>query len=59
MEAVTYTIVAVLLYFFSDWILNQVEVRLGQRLKYRSLVFFAILATLALSSFALLRRFLA
>jgi len=55
MEIVTYTIVAVALYFAADWILNRLEVRAGRRFQYRSFIFFAILAFLALSFFALIR----
>jgi len=55
MEAVYYTLVAIALYLFSDWILVRIEVRAGKRLEHRSLIFFAILTALALTSFWLIR----
>jgi len=58
MLLVSYTIVAIALYFVSDWILDRIEVRRGSRFEQRSLLFFVILAVLALASFALIRRVL-
>jgi hypothetical protein len=55
MEAISFTLVAIVLYLFSDWLLVRVEVRLGKRLEHRTLIFFAILMTLALASFWLIR----
>jgi len=57
MEAVYFTIVAIVLYFFSDWLLDQIERRAGRRFEHRSLYFFGILVTLALLSFAAIRNF--
>jgi hypothetical protein len=57
-ETIVYTIVAIALYYVSDWILDRVEVQRGRRFEQRSLLFFVILAVLALSSFALIRRLL-
>ena len=51
-----YTVTAVILYLFSDWILNKVEQRLGKRLQYRSVVFFAIIMVLAVGSFEMIDR---
>jgi hypothetical protein len=51
-----YTITAVVLYIFSDWLLNQIEKSMGKRLKYRSVVFFAIIMTLSLTSFNMIDR---
>ena len=51
-----YTVTAVLLYLLSDWILNQIEQSVGKRLKYRSVIFFVIIMTLALTSFNLIDR---
>ncbi|NIR29888.1 MAG: hypothetical protein GWN84_11365 [Gammaproteobacteria bacterium] len=56
MEVVYFTLVAIALYFVSDWILERIEVALGRRLEHRTLVFFAILLLLALASFHLIRR---
>ena len=51
-----YTVAAILLYLLSDWILNQIEIKRGKRLEHRSLIFFAIILVLALSSFSLIER---
>ena len=57
MQALYYTLVAVALYFASDWILQRIEVRRGERFENRTLIFFAIITSLALLSFALIRHF--
>lgn len=54
MSIVYFTLVAALLYLFSDWVLQRVEVAAGRRFEHRSLIFFAILLTLALTTFSLL-----
>lgn len=54
MSIVYFTLVAALLYLFSDWVLQRVEVAVGRRFEHRSFIFFAILLTLALTSFTLL-----
>jgi hypothetical protein len=53
MSIVYFTLVAAILYLFSNWILERVEVTAGRRFQRRSLVFFCILLTLSLTSFAL------
>ena len=58
MEVVYFSLVAVLLYVASDWLLKRIEAAAGV-LEYRSLVFFAILLTLALLTFAAIRQFAA
>ncbi len=55
MQALYYTLVAISLYFVSDWILQQIEVRRGERFEHRTLIFFGIITSLALISFALIR----
>jgi len=55
MEIIYYTIVALLLYGISDYILNTIEIKMGKRLPNRSLVFFVIIMVLAVSSFGVLR----
>lgn len=55
MSIVYFTLVAIILYVAADWILERVEVAAGKRLEHRSLIFFAILLTLALSSFSLIQ----
>ena len=54
MSIVYFTLVAAILYLFSDWVLQRVEVALGRRLEHRSAVFFGILLALALTSFTLI-----
>ncbi len=56
LQAIAYTVAAVVLYAVSDWILNQIEIKRGKRLEHRSLVFFAIILALALGTFSLLER---
>lgn len=55
MSMVYFTLVAIVLYLASDWILEQIEVSAGKRLEYRSVVFFVILMTLAVVSFSLIQ----
>lgn len=55
MQIVYFTLAAALLYLVSNWIVDRVEVAMGRRLEYRSLLFFVILMSLALSSFYLIR----
>ena len=57
MSAIYYTIVAIMLYLASDWLLNRIEALAGKRLEHRTLVFFFILLTFALISFELIRRY--
>jgi len=57
MSIVYFTLVAIVLYFAADWILERVEIAAGKRLEHRSLIFFAILLTLALTSFSLIQSF--
>jgi hypothetical protein len=57
MSIVYFTLVAIALYVFADWLLVRVEFAAGRRLKHRSLVFFVILLTLALSSFSLIQQY--
>ena len=56
MSAIWFTLVAVILYVVSDWLLERVEVSLGKRLEHRSLIFFVILLTLAVVTFAVIQR---
>ncbi|UCG73198.1 MAG: hypothetical protein JSV45_02105 [Chromatiales bacterium] len=57
MEAVYFTVVAILLYFVADFILDRAERMAGRRFDNRSLIFFGILMTLALVSFSLIRTY--
>ena len=55
MEIIYYTLAGLGLYFVSDWILNQIEIRRGERFEQRSLIFFGIILVLALIVFRLIR----
>ena len=59
MDAVYFTVAAVVLYFAADAILDWIEQRRGARFENRQLVFFAIILPLALMAFALIRSFTA
>ncbi len=55
METLYFTIAAVVLYFVADRLLDRIEVARGARFEYRTLIFFAILLTLALVTFTLIQ----
>lgn len=57
MEIVYYTLVAAGLYLVSNWLLDQIEVARGERFKYRSIIFFFIILTLAYITFGLINAF--
>ncbi|MDH3273023.1 MAG: hypothetical protein OEM99_00640 [Gammaproteobacteria bacterium] len=54
MQIVYFTLVAAILYLGANWIVDRIEIAAGRRFKYRSLLFFGILLTLALVSFKLI-----
>ena len=56
MSAIYFTVVAIALYFVSDWLLQLVEAQAGRRFEYRTLIFFAILLTLALITFSAIQK---
>jgi cytochrome c biogenesis factor len=56
MEMFYYTVAAILLYVVSDWILNQIEIRRGERFENRSLLFFAIILVLSVLLFNLIQQ---
>lgn len=57
MQAVYFTLVAIALYLAADWLLERIEVAVGRRLENRTLLFFAILTALAVTTFALIRQY--
>lgn len=57
MSIVYFTIIAVLLYLVSDWILERFEIRAGKRFEHRSLIFFAILLSMAITTFSLIQQY--
>jgi len=54
-QSLYYTIAAILLYLISDWLLQRMELNAGRRYKHRSVIFFFIIAFLAVTSFAILK----
>jgi len=56
MEMLYFTVAAVLLYLVSDWILNRIEIRRGERFEHRTLIFFAIILVLSLVFFNLIQQ---
>jgi len=57
LEVIYYTLIAAGLYFMSDRILDRIEIMRGERFQnrmLRSLVFFAIILTLAFISFSII-----
>ncbi len=58
MDGLLFLVVAVVLYFAADRILQWLELRAGRRFEHRTLVFFALLMSFALVSFAAIRHFL-
>ena len=56
MEAVYYTVTGVVLYLLADWILRLIEARAGRVFEHRALIFFVLLLSLALVTFAAIRR---
>jgi hypothetical protein len=57
-EIIYFTLVAIGLYFASDWILDRIESARGRPFENRSVIFFAIILVLALVSFEILGRLL-
>lgn len=57
MEMIYFTLVAVGLYAVSDMILNKIELKRGERLANRSVVFFLIITTLAVITFTIIQKF--
>lgn len=55
MEIVIFTLNAIFVYLFSDWIIRKIEERRGTALKYRQLVFFAIFLVLVMLTFQFLK----
>jgi predicted PurR-regulated permease PerM len=58
LELVVYTLAAIIIYTASDALLRHIERRRGERLANRSVVFFIIILTLAIVTFAAFRAFL-
>ncbi len=59
MEIVVFTLNAIVIYLFADWIIRAVEKKKGEVLKQRQVIFFVVFLSLALISFSVLRALLA
>ena len=55
MEAVYYTVAAIVLYLVADRVIDAVERAAGRRFEYRTIYFFLLLMALAVVAFALIR----
>lgn len=53
MDVVYFTVIAIGLYFLSDWLLDRMERARGARFKHRQAVYFGIILILALITFTL------
>lgn len=58
MEFIAFTLTGIVLYFFSDWLLDRIEQARGARFENRSIIFFTIILVLALVSFQVISRLL-
>lgn len=59
MEVILFTVIAAVLYLVADRLLLLLESRAGRRFEQRSFVFFGILLTLAIVTFAVIQKFAA
>ncbi len=59
MAFIYYTIVGVVLYLSSDWLLNRFEMSRGKRFEHRSVIFFVIILVLAVGSFRMIEYMMA
>ncbi len=54
-EILIFTLNAIFVYLFSDWIIRTLEEKRGEALKHRQIIFLAVFLALVLVSFQLLR----
>ncbi len=54
-EILIFTLNAIFVYLFSDWIIRTIEEKRGKVLKQRQVVFFVVFLILAVVSFQILR----
>jgi surface polysaccharide O-acyltransferase-like enzyme len=55
MEILIFTLNAIFVYLFSDWIIRVIEEKRGAALKQRQVIFFVVFLVLILVSFQILR----
>ena len=58
MEIIVFTLNAILIYLFADWVIRAIEQKKGEVLKHRQVIFFVVFLSLALISFNVLRTIL-
>jgi hypothetical protein len=58
-EVIIFTLNAIFIYLFADWIIRKIEETRGEVLKHRQVVFFFVFLALALVSFQILRNIFA
>ena len=56
MDLLYFTAIAVGLYFLADWLLDRAERVRGARFRHRDLIYFGIMLSIALLTFALVNR---
>lgn len=56
MALIYYTLTGIILYGLADWLLRLLEARAGRTFEHRTVIFFILLLSLALASFAVIRR---
>ncbi len=57
-QVLLFTVVAVGLYFLSDWVVRLIEARRGEPLPNRNLIYFLIIFGLSVTSFEIIQRVL-
>ena len=57
MAAIIYTLTGIILYVAADWVLRRLESRAGRVFENRTVIFFALLLSMALVAFAVIRAF--
>ena len=57
-QVLLFTVVAVGLYFLADWVVRVIEMRRGEPLPNRSLVYFLIILALSITNFEIIQRVL-
>ena len=56
MQYISFFVIAIAAYFISDWILNQLERRRGERFEYRQIYFMFLLLGIAMAAFEVVGR---
>jgi hypothetical protein len=55
MEILVFSLNAIFVYLFSDWIIRKLEEKRGAALKHRQLVFFVVFLVLVMLTFQLMK----